>query len=1122
MTPELYRRLECLFIEARELSPEGRCAFLGEVSRRDPELGRELDRLLRHDDEPEQFGDLLAQGAGARVLAGVLAEHPTSPPARNGRGAEAPELPRQIGRYKILGLIGHGGMGAVYEAEQVDPKRRVALKVIRDGFGSAQAAERFHREAQMLGRLRHRGIAQIYDAHTSPGAIDPPYFVMELVNGPTLLRFAEVARLDLRQRLELMAEVCDALDHAHQNGLIHRDLKPGNILVEPRVAAGTGSASSSLDSIEARVGGQPKILDFGVARSTDVTTLTDLQPGRLVGTIPYMSPEQAGGAGMDRRSDVYSAGVILFELLSGQLPYDLSGKMIHEAARIIRDEEPKRLGSIDRRLRGDVEVIAAKALEKDCGCRYASAAELASDIRRYLCDQPIVARPPTSWYRLRKLASRKRPVVVSIGVAAAAVLVAAIITTAQVRAARSAAMAAEQQRSVADAERWRAYVGAIAGAAVAIDNHNPATAAEFVSVVGGHDTWEYRHVTGRMRAYGSTIEVDSPVVAAMFERDGGMLVTASRAGLIQWWDPDTRELRRTVALAQQITGPAAFSRSGDRLAATVGPDADSVAVFDCTNSAELGRLGGAEIAAAFHRPKGGGGRGDAATRHADGRREQRGVWPVTAVAIAPDGELVAVGASGGMLWRPKTGERWGWLLNLDLRSMEFSNDGKRLVGGYLDPRVENIGLVNALDTLAEVREHINIPVTSVLPMPAAAAPDKYRTIGEGESATRLVLFEMGSKNRAFGDSTLRITAVGFDPGTPRIAIATVDRLIRVYGGRSRRLKRDLAGPGGEVNVLAFSEDGTRMLAAAGRVVQTYQTKPIDAEAVLAIVAAPGTPLAWESDSQLVMVGADDRLMRWSPASAEDIAGALSTPEREPTTAMAISGPMLIAGYESGEVRMRDTRSGEAVWSVFEDGGDPAVALAAASGPGLVAVRTSKLLEVRDGASGDRRWTTPLGVGTDGRGAIALSGDGSQLAAVDGDRVRVFETAGGRPVGELRHASLVFTSVAFSPDGQTVAAGASTGDLCAWDLKTGMERAHAAGHAGAVRAAEFSPSEPRLATGSEDRTVIVWDTARWEPVLTLPGRGGAIAALRFSPEGSKLASSTDDGVVREWEAPAPAR
>jgi serine/threonine protein kinase len=271
---------------------------------------------------------------------------------------------------------------------------------MKPGIASAEQVRRFEHESRALGRLQHPGIAQIYEAGTADAGLGPQhYFAMEFIHGQSLREYAQALHLNVRQRLELVIKVCDAVQHAHQRGLIHRDLKPGNILVD--------------------ASGQPKILDFGVARSTDsdahATRQTDL--GQLVGTLAYMSPEQVLGdpLELDTRSDVYALGVILYELLAGCLPYQVSSKL-HEAVQTIREQDPAPLSSIRRIYRGDLETIVSKALEKDKARRYASAADLAADMRRYLRDEPIVARPASTIYQLKKFARRHKPLVSGLGV----------------------------------------------------------------------------------------------------------------------------------------------------------------------------------------------------------------------------------------------------------------------------------------------------------------------------------------------------------------------------------------------------------------------------------------------------------------------------------------------------------------------------------------------------------------------------------------------------------------------------------------------------------------------------------------------------------------------------------
>ncbi|HKQ63318.1 MAG TPA: serine/threonine-protein kinase [Candidatus Polarisedimenticolaceae bacterium] len=368
---------------------------------------------------------------------------PTAP-----AGATAPALFDRIGNYRILRVVGQGGMGVVYEAEQEQPvRRRVALKLVSWGMDTARVIARFESERQALALMDHPNIARVFDA----GATEQgrPYFVMEYIEGVPITVYADDHRLDLRARLELFVQVCHGVQHAHHKGVIHRDLKPGNVLV--RIQDG---------------GPVPTIIDFGVAKATgerskDGALHTEL--GQVVGTPEYMSPEQVeGGLDVDTRTDVYSLGVLLYELLTGTRPFQSSGPeraSVDEIRQWIRDEEPARpstrarlhsdSGALVRGLRGELDWITMKALEKDRARRYESPGELAADIGRHLRAEPVLAGPPTATYRLGKFVRRHR-----VGVAGAGVLVLALVlgivgTTHGLIRARRAEASARQDSATA-------------------------------------------------------------------------------------------------------------------------------------------------------------------------------------------------------------------------------------------------------------------------------------------------------------------------------------------------------------------------------------------------------------------------------------------------------------------------------------------------------------------------------------------------------------------------------------------------------------------------------------------------------------------------------------------------
>ncbi len=377
-----WQRLQTLFEEALGRRPEDRASFLEEACGEDAELLAQVEALLSHDEHcapgflegyepPDDVAGLSAIGGGDRQIGSV------------------------IGNYTIKAVIASGGMGTVYEAVQEQPRREVALKVMRAGIASKSGLRRFEYESQILAKLRHPNIAQVYEAGTHRDReATVPFFAMEYI--PSARPITEYSRengLSTRDRLQLFSQVCEAVHHGHQKGIIHRDLKPANILVDEA--------------------GHVKIIDFGVARATDsdiaITTLqTDV--GQLIGTLQYMSPEQcaADPQDLDIRSDVYSLGVVLYELLCGQVPYDVKGTTIMGAARVICERQPARPSTINRRLRGDVELIVLKSLEKNRDNRFQSAADLVGDIRRFLDGEPIDAKPPTTWTLLIRWV-RKHP-----------------------------------------------------------------------------------------------------------------------------------------------------------------------------------------------------------------------------------------------------------------------------------------------------------------------------------------------------------------------------------------------------------------------------------------------------------------------------------------------------------------------------------------------------------------------------------------------------------------------------------------------------------------------------------------------------------------------------------------
>jgi serine/threonine protein kinase len=411
-----------VFEAALELAPENRAAYLDGICGGDTGLRHRLEALLSKHDQAGSFLEAPAANLPSPLSGKGDRNEAVIPTVDMPAVTERPGT--VIGPYKLMEQIGEGGMGLVFVAEQQQPvRRKVALKVLKPGMDTRQIVARFEAERQALALMDHPNIAQVHDGgETASGR---PYFVMELVKGVPITQYCDQNQVPVRQRLELFLHVCQAIQHAHQKGIIHRDIKPSNVLV------------TSHD-------GKPvvKVIDFGVAKAigqqlTDMTVYTQI--AQLIGTPLYMSPEQAGQSGLDvdTRSDIYSLGVLLYELLTGTTPFDkerLSQVGYDEMRRIIREEEPprpstristlgqaadtasERRGSDRRKLirlfRGELDWIVMKALEKDRNRRYETASAFAADVRRYLNDEPVQACPPSAWYRLRKFTRRKKAALV--------------------------------------------------------------------------------------------------------------------------------------------------------------------------------------------------------------------------------------------------------------------------------------------------------------------------------------------------------------------------------------------------------------------------------------------------------------------------------------------------------------------------------------------------------------------------------------------------------------------------------------------------------------------------------------------------------------------------------------
>jgi tetratricopeptide (TPR) repeat protein len=573
------RSVEELFEAALALAPSERAEFLR--TRDLPlEVRREVESLLSHHERSSAFLETPAASFAA-------------PRVR----------PEWIGPFRILREIGAGGMGVVYLAEQAHPRREVALKILRPGFASPRALRRFEHEAAALARLQHPGVAGIYEAGAADWGSGPqPYFAMEHVRGPHVLEHAASRGLGVRARLSLLADACDAVAHAHSRGVVHRDLKPSNLLVDEAVEPA-----------------QVKVLDFGVARVTDCDThVTSLRTdvGQVLGTVAYMSPEQAAGDpdALDERTDVYSLGVIGYELLCGRLPLDVVGRPLHGALRALREDEPTPISRVAPALRGDIETIFARALEKDRARRYSSAAALAADLRRFLADRPIEARPASRWYVATKFARRNRAlvggalaVVAALGIGLAGTGWQAVEASRARDRATSEAETASGERDRADLEARRAKAvlrfqqdmlarvrPQSGGRSVKLADVLDAAAASLPGELAGDPSSEasVRETLGvSYQALGLL-----PPAREQFERAIELLVGAHGAHSVQAFTAQSRLAQVLAGQGESARARELAQRSYEGLRALAGPGSESTLIAELEYASALDRAGEVEQA----------------------------------------------------------------------------------------------------------------------------------------------------------------------------------------------------------------------------------------------------------------------------------------------------------------------------------------------------------------------------------------------------------------------------------------------------------------------------------------------------------------------------------------------
>ncbi|MBX3373790.1 MAG: protein kinase [Phycisphaeraceae bacterium] len=1039
-SPSTLSTVAAIFHRARLLPPSDRTRYLDDACSTDHDLRREVESLLASDGESFLADPILGRAFHPAAVAGL------TPDETGAVEDAAPELDR----YRVIRRLGAGGMGTVWEVEQRDPHRVVAVKVLRDTAAFDQAhLHRFRYEARALASLQHPAIVRIIEAgRTRDGR---PFIAMERVEGVPLDQWAADRRAAgspaafRRAVIPLFASLADALDDAHRRGIVHRDLKPSNVLVD-------GSD-------------QPRILDFGLARHTGDVASAMTQAGCILGTLPWMSPEQVQGSidDIDGRSDVYALGVMLYRILTGRAPYDLDGRSIPEAARIICEVTPRPAGEFDRGLRGDLATILGAALEKDRRRRYPSAAALAEDLRRVLARRPISARRPSALYVLSRFVTRHR-VATALGV----LLAMAVIAFSVVGAGLYAEAQRERDRAQAQGIHREAiaYRHAIALAQLLYDQRDVEAMVRVLDACPPHRRrWEW----GWLRKLGTQVErtVEAAGAHLVFETPNGLQIVTRTVDQVFIRPLDGSTPGRHLDAGGSIITALHADPSGRRLAA--GDTLGRVHIFDL----------------------------------ATGRRTD---------------EIAALSGPVGMLAFDAAGSRLA-------AGLGFTPPAVMSAGGDHD-QAPDIAVIDGIDSARPVLV-LQREISTVEPISGLVfAPGDHDLV---VSAGRLLLIldaTTGESRRWTRDMDEGISGMALLPGSQLLVTGHRSRINRAPGtARPGQVRLWRLDPLRIVETLTHHERGVVAVAVdpAGRFV--YSADGDDVVRVTAIDTLRSHDLLIGNVDAMGVTRAGDalwcmerdhrvRVRRLTAARSEH---RLQAADIVTSGAVDGGGTVILTGDRHGGVALH--RTDDAAPTTVELGRHDGAVIS-------LAIATEAHIAVSGGADGVVRiWDLEtmqerarLGNHAGAVRAVAISPDGrTALTGDDGGTVRQWRS--DDPVSPPhRHSGHqgAIQAIAADWDRMVIYSGGADGSIRAWRMRTGACIGVRTGHADGVTALALHPSTRRLASGGTDGAVRTWSTDAFddEP-FTLAGHRSTILSLAFSPEGDRLASSSTDTTQRLW-------